>query len=154
MEENERLSTAYTESSPSSTEPSEAPSPSKEQTSDGDGSGGPTTPPPRKEQTSDGDGSSGPTTPSSSKEQTSDGDGSGGPTTPPPRKPTGPRSGRKGSSNATLWKVLGVSVAGLAGLSGYYLSSAQNPSSATEGGASSTPSSVIKILGQRVVNVL
>ncbi|KAF4696531.1 mitochondrial import inner membrane translocase, subunit [Perkinsus olseni] len=123
----------------------EAPPSSKEPTNDGDSSGGPTTPPPRKEQTSDGDGSGGSTTPSSSKEQTSDGDSSGGPTTPPPRKPTGPRGGRKGSSNATLWKVLGVSVAGLAGLSGYYLSSSQNPSSATEEGASSTPSSVIKI---------
>ncbi|KAF4715024.1 hypothetical protein FOZ63_019427, partial [Perkinsus olseni] len=114
MEENERLSTAYTGSSPSSTEPSEAPS--------------------------------------SSKEQTNDGDGSGGPTTPPPRKPTGPRGGRKGSSNATLWKVLGVSLAGLAGLSGYYLSSSQDPSSATEEGASSTPSSVIKSLGQRALD--
>ncbi|KAF4724408.1 hypothetical protein FOZ63_029297, partial [Perkinsus olseni] len=113
MEENERLSTAYTESSPSS-EPSEAPSPSEEPTNDGDGSDGPTT--------------------------------------PPPRKPTGPRSGRKSSSNATLWKVLGVSVAGLAGLSGYYLSSSQNPSSATEEGASSTPSSVIKSLGQKALD--
>ncbi|KAF4656906.1 Iron-sulfur clusters incorporation protein [Perkinsus olseni] len=152
MEENERLSTAYTGSSPSSTEPSEAPSFSKEQTSDGDGSSGPTTPPPEKEQTSDGDGSSGPTTPPPEKEQTSGGDGSSGSTTPPPRTPTGSRGGRKSSSNATLWKILGVSVAGLAGLSGYYLSSSQNPSSATEQGASSTPSSVIKSLGQRALD--